>query len=269
VHKLTLADPATSSHVELVPERGGLVTRFTIAGRPILYMDDATLADPKRNVRGGVPVLFPSPGKLANDRWSRDGRAGALPQHGFARNLPWTVVAADEAIVLELESPHETWPFPCRLRHHITLAGTTLRIEQRVTNTGTHPLPFGLGFHPYFQVANADKARVTVDTTATRAWDNTRKRAIDLGTIQLATGEVDLHLLDHGRSDCSLLLDAERLVRIDCSPEYGQWVIWTLPERDFVCLEPWTCPFDALNTGERLLELAPGESRDFFVAMSG
>jgi galactose mutarotase-like enzyme len=38
-------------------------------------------------------------------------------------------------------------------------------------------------------------------------------------------------------------------------------VIWTLRGRDFVCLEPWTCPGDALNTGAGLLFLAPGETR--------
>src|ERR1043166_1101057 len=80
--------------VEIEPERGGLVTRFDVGTRRVLFMDDATLRDPTKNVRGGVPVLFPTPGKLANDSWSYGGRAGSLKQHGFARNLPWRVVDA-------------------------------------------------------------------------------------------------------------------------------------------------------------------------------
>jgi galactose mutarotase-like enzyme len=43
-------------------------------------------------------------------------------------------------------------------------------------------------------------------------------------------------------------------------------VVWTLAGRDFVCVEPWTAPADALNTGESLITLAPGESRDLWVS---
>ena len=38
-------------------------------------------------------------------------------------------------------------------------------------------------------------------------------------------------------------------------------MIWALRGRDFICLEPWTCPGDALNTGKDVLVLAPGETR--------
>ena len=43
--------------------------------------------------------------------------------------------------------------------------------------------------------------------------------------------------------------------------------MWTLAGRDFVCVEPWTGPADALNSGESLLEIAPGESRSLWVSM--
>jgi galactose mutarotase-like enzyme len=44
-------------------------------------------------------------------------------------------------------------------------------------------------------------------------------------------------------------------------------VVWTLAGRDFVCLEPWTCPADALNSGASLLELAPGGKRSLSVEL--
>lgn len=268
---LTLEDASAKSRVEILPERGGLVTRFSIDEREVLNMDDATLADPTKNVRGGLPVLFPSPGKLTNDHWRFQGDSGTLPQHGFARNRAWQVDRADSEIVLSLgahDEPDDIWPWTFSLRHRFSLVGRTLRIDQEVTNRADGVLPCGLGFHPYFQVPHARKANVTVETGARRAWDNTTKQVIDISRIELGAGEVDLHLLDHGRSDCSLHLDGELLVRLDCSPEYQTWVIWTLPMRDFVCLEPWTCPFDALNTGEKLIQLESGESRQLFVSIS-
>jgi len=76
-------------------------------------------------------------------------------------------------------------------------------------------------------------------------------------------------LLDHGRADAALSrADGSRLVHIECSPEYRHWVLWTLPGKDFVCLEPWTTPANALTAGEGLLELAPGESRELHVAIT-
>ncbi|MFM7450793.1 MAG: aldose epimerase, partial [Leptolyngbyaceae cyanobacterium] len=46
------------------------------------------------------------------------------------------------------------------------------------------------------------------------------------------------------------------------SPEFSTLVFWTLKGKDFYCLEPWTAPRNALNTGENLLHLAPGASLD-------
>ena len=37
-------------------------------------------------------------------------------------------------------------------------------------------------------------------------------------------------------------------------------VFWTVKGKPFYCLEPWTAGRNALNTGERLLSLAPGDS---------
>src|SRR5689334_3644577 len=49
---------------EIVPERGAIVTRLTVDGRDVLFMDYDTLADPTKSIRGGVPVLFPFAGAL-------------------------------------------------------------------------------------------------------------------------------------------------------------------------------------------------------------
>jgi galactose mutarotase-like enzyme len=141
-----------------------------------------------------------------------------------------------------------------------TLRGPTLTLAQHVVNTGTEPMPFGVGFHPYFQVADADKARTTIATGARRAFDNVTKQTVDLPRIDLTQKEVDLHLIDHGSTE-STLAHPGGIVRLRGSAEYTHWVVWTLAGRDFVCLEPWTCPGNALNTGDRLLVLEPGRSR--------
>ena len=142
-------------------------------------------------------------------------------------------------------------------------------IEQMFENKSastTPPMPFGAGFHPYFHVRQADKAATKVGTKATRAFDNVTKKEIALppGGIDLTQAEVDLHLIDHGDGPCTLTLP-NRKITLRGSPELSRWVVWTLAGKDFVCVEPWTCPGNALNTGAGLLTLAPGETRTLFV----
>ena len=264
-----LVDPESQSRAVLAPSRGGLMTRLTLGGRELLFLDEATFFDLKSNVRGGCPVLFPSPGKLAGDAWARDGRAGSMKQHGFARNLAWEVTRrgtdGSASVTLSLTSSDATrsqYPWDFAVEFTYALSGAALRIEQRFTNKSASPMPFGAGFHPYFFVPDAEKAGARVVTDATRAFDNATKQEITLGAgIDLTREQVDLHLWDHGRPSAELTRPGAPAVRLEGSPELTHWVVWTLKGRDFVCLEPWTCPGNALNSGDRLLVLDPGESR--------
>jgi galactose mutarotase-like enzyme len=163
-----------------------------------------------------------------------------------------TLAASDET--------RAQFPWDFLVQQTFAVRGTALRIDQRVTNRGDAAMPFGFGFHPYFFVPDAAKRDTSVATRATRAFDNVAKQTIALSAIDLTLPEVDLHLLDHG-STASELVSPGGTVRLRGSPEYTHWVVWTLAGRDFVCLEPWTCPGNALNTGDRLLVIAPGETR--------
>jgi galactose mutarotase-like enzyme len=131
-------------------------------------------------------------------------------------------------------------------------------------------LPFGAGYHPYFAVPDAHKGGVHIPTGATRAFDNTQKREVPFTGFDLTQPEVDLHLLDHGASSGELWIEGGDGARISLqgSEEFTHWVIWTLKGRDFVCLEPWTCPGNALNAGDRLIVLQPGETRRLWLVIA-
>jgi galactose mutarotase-like enzyme len=259
-----------NTEVRVAPPRGAIVTSFRVGGREFLYFDSATFDDPTKNVRGGIPVLFPTPGKLENDRWSYGGREGELKQHGFARNLPWRVGASDVASVqLHLESNEATravypWKFAATLIYSV--AANTLRIDFSVTNTGDSPMPFAFGLHPYFLVRS--KANVRIPTAATRAFDNIAKTIVPFPGFDFTSDEVDLHLIDHGSTRAILDPDGGAQIAIETSPEFIRWVVWTVAGKDYVCLEPWTAPGNALNTGEGILVLAPEETRAVWVTIT-
>ncbi|MFT3765410.1 MAG: galactose mutarotase [Minicystis sp.] len=271
---LTLSDSETDAVATVAPARGGMLIGFSVAGRELLYLDRGTFDDPRANVRGGVPVLFPSPGKLANDTWSAGGRSGSMKQHGFARNLPWEIVATGDddgaSATLGLGADEVTkaqYPWDFHALYTYRLRGRSIAVEMRVENHGDSPMPFGVGFHPYFLVRDADKASVQIPTRATRAFDNKDKREVPFGGFDLTAAEVDMHLHDHGGTEAALVMDDAEIV-VSGSPELTHWVVWTLKGRDFVCLEPWSCPGNALNTGDRLLVLGPGEARSMWMRIA-
>ncbi|NOJ95400.1 aldose epimerase [Corallococcus coralloides] len=250
--------------VEVIPTRGALVTRMVVDGEDVLYLDESTVADLTKSVRGGIPVLFPNAGPLPGDTYPADRKAYSLPQHGFARKLPWTVRQAEESLlVLGLSSSEETlrqypWAFDAQLA--FSLVGRRLTLDFDLENRDTRPLPLHLGYHPYFRVPQAQKAQARVETDATHAWDNRAKHEVPFTGLDLTAQEVDMHLRDHSAPGTVLERGPSLSpVKLSWSGEFRMLVVWTLTGKDFVCVEPWTAAAGALATGEGLLHVAPGE----------
>lgn len=245
------------SQVEVIPSRGALVTSFVSRGRELLFLDEATLNDVSKNVRGGVPLLFPFAGKPPP--------GSALPQHGFARKKAWTVADAisdDDTARLELtltddDETRAAWPFAFEVRFAISLFDARLMLEWSITNRSPAPMPLHFGIHPYFRVG--DKTRVRVSGVSGRAFDNRAQLEREVTTLDFADGEVDLHFAAP-ESACSTLttgLDAD--VQLAWSGPFDHLVLWTLPGQPFVCVEPWAgqggapaTRFVALGSVERL-----------------
>jgi galactose mutarotase-like enzyme len=252
-----------ASRAEIVPERGALVTRFTVEEEPLLFLDESTLADPTKNVRGGIPVLFPAPGVLPGGTYPVEGQDYPMRRHGFARDLPWEV-RGQEARRVELALGHSEqtlrefpWRFEARLT--VTLEGSALHLSFAADNRDTRPMPLHLGYHPYFHVPQAHKAAARVETNATRAWDNRQGAHVPYSGLELTGPEVDLHLLDHGWQGTTLERGPDlRPIELAWSPSFTTLVVWTLAGRDFVCVEPWTAPGGALRTHTGLSLVAPG-----------
>jgi galactose mutarotase-like enzyme len=252
------------ARVEVIPSRGALVTRMNVAGDELLYLDESTVVDLSKNVRGGIPVLFPTAGKLPGDTYPAGRQSYTMPQHGFARRLPWVVRQEEkDLLVVGLKSSEETLKqFPWRFDAQLTfsLDGPQLTLDFDVENQDTQPLPVHLGFHPYFSVPQGSKAAASVATDATRGWDNRMGKVVPFTGLDLTAPEVDLHLLDHSKAGTTLHRGlGRRPVKLSWSIEFQRLVVWTLQGKDFVCVEPWTASAGALATGEGLIHVAPGE----------
>lgn len=272
---LRLEDEASGAVVSLAAARGGMVTRFSVGGTPVLFLDETTLLDPTKSVRGGIPILFPIAGKLPADRYDRNGTTYSMKQHGFARNMPWAVI--DEStrdgasVTLALDATDATraqYPFEFALRFTVRLRGGALAVEQHFENRGDAPMPVQPGLHPYFFVPDATKGGAGIDTDATRAYDNIAGREVAVALpIDLAGHEVDLHLLDHGPRETVLHRPGLPSVRIAFGDDQRALVIWTVPGRDFVCVEPWRARFGVLADGTAP-RIEPGGSASTTLTLS-
>lgn len=261
----TLSDASAPSLLEVVPERGGIVTRWQVQGQEILYLDAERFANPELSVRGGIPILFPICGNLPQNRYSYQDQGFELKQHGFARDLPWEVTATSAtSLTLILNSSEVTqkvYPFEFHLVFTYQLVGQTLEIHQRFINCGTEPMPFSVGLHPYFLTQN--KSQLEFEIPATQGWDQQTQEAFNFaGSFDFDRPEIDLALGPLSSQSASMI-DRSRQLEITVSYDslYSLLVFWSVNGKDYCCLEPWSGPRNALNSGDRLTYLAPGDTR--------
>lgn len=270
-----LTDVAAQSRLEVVPERGGIITRWQVQGRDLLYLDAERFAHPELSVRGGIPILFPICGNLPSNTYTHNGQTYTLKQHGFARDLPWQVVEqetqAAAAITLILESGDRTravYPFDFQLKFTYRLRNNSLELHQTYTNRSSEPMPFSTGLHPYFAVS--DKTQLQFDIPATRYQDHISQTMNSFsGNFDFEQDEIDVAFRDVSRSFATVT-DSSRQTRltIDYDRVYSTLVFWTIKGKDYYCLEPWTAPRNALNTGENLIQLQPGDSLEALVGLT-
>jgi len=151
--------------LSVVPERGGLLASWICNAHERLYFDAERFADPSKSVRGGIPVLFPICGNLPGNRLDLPQGSYTLPQHGFARDMPWQLEALSDGsgIRLVLESNPQTlavFPFASRLTLDYRLEPSALEIQATVQHAlgSEGAMPFSLGLHRYFAVRSLPAA---------------------------------------------------------------------------------------------------------------
>ncbi|MEW6280013.1 MAG: aldose epimerase, partial [Candidatus Eremiobacterota bacterium] len=255
------------SECRIAPHRGGLVLSLIVDGKEVFYLDRETFDDPSKNVRGGVPLLFPICGPLQEGRYFVEGVERRMAQHGFARIRKWRAMETSmrdrASVTLEMESDREThrsYPWDFRLDYVYQLKGRTLRLEQFFQNVSETPMPLQFGLHPYFLVGPKD--RLELDIPATRLQDTTNwEEGPFSGRFDFNRDAIDVVFLDVSRREASLK-DPTRGMKVTLrfDEAYRYLVFWTLRGREFVCLEPWSARRFALNTGEGLVHVGPGET---------
>ncbi len=256
----------TGDRLRIVPERGGLITEWRSEGKELLYFDLERFRDKDKSVRGGIPILFPICGDLS-DEYQIDGKKYFLKQHGFARDLPWSISLLKDKLGISLnlndsKETHSFFPFFFTLQMDVLLTERSLQISVKIYNQSKDTMPFGFGLHPYFQVSNLQKIKI----------DGLPEKCIDQTNMQVTNASDQIRILDKGVDflaypSCSVkLFDSlsKNVIELIHQEPMDTTVIWTDPPRQMVCLEPWTGPRNSLVTGDRKLEVKSQEYIELF-----
>ena len=266
IHRLANENGTTS--LDVVPERGGIISKLVLGGKDILYLDESTLKDTSLSVRGGVPILFPICGRLQDNTYSYDGKNYTMKRHGFARNFPWQVLdiktSEDTAsISIMQEWNNETYvsyPFKYKLiyRYIINDKDHSLKIQSTFVNEDDKDLIFYAGFHPYFPVY--DKANVEINVPSDSYIDLFNSMDNE-GNIDFAQKEVDVSYYNLQGNTCTMKDNSNDFnIALEFDDIYKYIIVWTLEGKDFICMEPCMGSTNSLNTGKNVNTIRPNNN---------
>lgn len=235
-------------------------------------------------------VLVPWPNRVKDGRWELEGTVQQLaltePQfgnasHGLLRYQPYTLVSRSDSSVTQSASiyPQAGYPFllDTTVEHELDTEGLT--VTHTIANRGENRAPVAIGAHPYLRVGDvpADELTLTVHATTRFETDdrlNVTGETLVSGTpFDLSSGarvsELDVNagfggLTEHPEHVLAAA-DGRRVI-LWTEPEFAYVQVFT--HRSFatkpqgevaLAVEPMTAPANALNTGQGLRWLEPGE----------
>ncbi len=221
------------------------------------------------------PVLFPIVGSVWENEYRNEGIPYTLTQHGFARDMEFTLISEKEDEVrYRLVSNEETlhkYPFPFCLEIGYRIQGKKIEVMWEVKNSGEKDMYFQIGAHPAFywpefDASNSERGFFRFDKENGLKYilisekgcaDPSTEYSLELtdGLLPLDTHtfDKDALILENEQVRKVTLYNKEKLAYLSLhfnAPVVG---LWSPPAKNapFVCIEPWYGRCDRAHyTGE-------------------
>ncbi len=298
---LTITDPHSGSTARIAPNLGFNCFEFRVmvGGRPVDVLDALPgFEDGGQRASGsGIPILFPFPNRIRGGKFSWDGINYSLPTtdkfgnaiHGLCLDRPWRVIEHRDDLItgqfqLSVDAPDRLalWPTDFVIEVDYEIVRNRLRANFRIGNPSNRSLPWGLGTHPYFKLPLSADSRVgdcLVEVPAAQRWElidclptgtlldldesHDLRDGAYVSAVTLDDVYVGVHC-DGPQFECTVIDERAALqVTLTCPPIFREIVAFTPPGRAAICIEPYTCPTDAINLSSRGIDcgwrtLGPG-----------
>ncbi|WP_333600712.1 aldose 1-epimerase family protein [Flavobacterium sp.] len=216
------------------------------------------------------PVLFPIVGTLQNNSYAYKGKNYELTRHGFARDLEFILVHKKKnKVVFSLQKNKTTktiYPFDFELQITYSLKNTELSITYTIINNDTETMPYSIGGHPAFALAE------DFETYSLQFEPNEKLISYQLENDLLSNNQQEIKLIDNQLPLTYSLFENDALIfkalqskqiqiienkvpflnfKFADFPNFG---IWTKMNAPFLCLEPWVGYSDVLTTNGNIME---------------
>lgn len=207
------------------------------------------------------PVLFPVVGCYRGKECRYEGKTYTLPQHGFARDMEFALLAHNEEELrfrlTDTEETRENYPFAFDLEITYRLCGRKVQVIWEVQNPAGKTLHFSIGGHPAFAAPKREADKTTcyiefagVESLQVRkiadglATDRVEELALLPGGVLPVTEEVfadDALVIEGNQTGQVSLLDENRDKYLTVSFNAPLFGVWTPPGKNapFICIEPW------------------------------
>ena len=265
-----------NQQARIAPAYGGMLLSYSVENRPVIYYPDNSLSLYPKQIYFGSPILFPIAGKVNHNNqlhlYQAQNKTFTLPQHGFARYLPWKIAnqTSNSTTLFLTSNPLTQLLFPWDFEFYLTysLSDEGLKTEAQIKNLSSEPMPIHLGFHPYFQleapqsayllrVPDAQALYLVSGPTSDPVKPEAKEIFLNSSLAQTRFYEGITHFrfeLVNRDSGSTTIIEADANTLSCCA-------LWTQKlDAPYLCIEPWTAPPNALNSGKKLTILSPEQT---------
>lgn len=226
--------------------QGAQLMHFAPRGqKPWIFRSPNTPYTPRREIYGGVPVIFPWFGRLPEQP--------EAPNHGWARQANWKLESGEDEsrVVLSLSAddvreqgidttlwPHE---FAARMIYEF---GDSLGMRLEIENQYAEPFRFECSLHTYFAVQNLDETRVEGLEGKEFREGGTGEIQIQNGAIRFGKLLTQVYATGGGAAQ---IFDGNRTLRLSPRAGWNSTIVWNPgaamadlsaeDARGFVCVE--------------------------------
>ena len=216
------------------------------------------------------PVLFPLVGRLFHNIYRAKGNTYTMPQHGFARDMEFTLLEKkDHEIWFSLKDTEETrknYPYTFELQIGYLLQGANIKVMWKVRNEQEEILPFAIGGHPaflcpalrpdckeaYYLKFDCDKLRATKLQGPYVLRETYEEVPLDHGMLLIDDKAIfanDTLMVEHDQAHEISICDAQKKEIVTLRTQAPLFAVWS-PEgkrAPFICIEPWYGRCDSLD----------------------
>lgn len=216
-----------------------------------------------------APVLFPIVGRLKEDTTLIEGRPYKMSQHGFARDMEFSVVEntnkKQEYLLISNEITKEKYPYEFRLTITHEVIQNKVKTTYQVENIDTREIIFGIGGHPAYQYPLESECYLEFEKEETKVeYFHVENGLLAKGKPKAMENEIthkilpitkqcfqDDAIIMKGIVSDKVSLKSKKLGKTLLSfsfPKFPNFAIWSKPEAPFICLEPWYTTADSQDS---------------------